>query len=49
LEVVTKKTLLKLIQMYHPDKIDVSRFGKCYFLVNEEIVKSLNMEFNRLK
>ena len=46
---VSKKTLLKVIQMYHTDKVDMEKYGDMYFRVCGEILKCLNSEFNKTK
>jgi len=47
--VVNRKVLLKVIQMYHTDKVDRLKFGQAYFSIAEEILKHLNAAFNKLK
>jgi len=37
------------MQMYHTDKVDLDKYGDSYFRVCEEIIKYLNMEFNKTK
>jgi len=44
-----KKILLKLIKLYHTDKIDRTNFDENYFLVAEEITKYLTAELEKLK
>ena len=46
---IDRKLLLKVIQMYHPDKINRTKFGEGYFLIREEIVKHLTEALNKLK
>ena len=47
--VVNRKVLLKVIQMYHTDKVDRLKFGQTYFRIAEEILKHLNASFNKMK
>ncbi len=44
-----KKTLIKLLKVYHTDKVDREKFGREHFLITEEISKCLGEAINKLK
>ncbi len=46
---IDKKTLIKLLRVYHPDKVDPIKFSNEYFLIVEEISKCLGEAINKLK
>jgi hypothetical protein len=46
---VDKKILIKLVVLYHTDRVDRSKFGKDYFLIVEDIAKCFGEALARIK
>ena len=46
---IDKKTLLKLLKVYHTDKVDRKKFSVEYFSIVDEIAKCLGEAINKLK
>jgi hypothetical protein len=49
IEEIDKKILIKLVKLYHTDKVDRSRFDDQYFCIVEEISKCLGEALNKIK
>jgi hypothetical protein len=46
---VDKKILIKLVILYHTDRVDRSKFGEDYFLIVEDIAKCFGEALARIK
>ena len=44
-----KKTMMRLVTIYHPDRVDKSVQGNKYHVLCEEITKALTNRYNRFK